>query len=350
MKKRYLIIALSITFLLVSNIVSGINVNLNKGRLKQGSTGNLFEYDQKFAVIIVGTYGSENQEKISGHPREQYYEWYTGSAQTRFDLLTNERYNFNPENIFVLLTEIKDEGYAPHSSFDSSKFINYYNATKENISMVFDILSSKIDDNDLLVVDLIGHGGDDGLIRIPIVNKILGDRNSGIGAHDTFMGLEPKKSKTKSRFLFRIFNCFSHSSNVSSSKYRLYDYELADYVADLSPYRTIFVLQPCFSGGFINDLSSKKHIILSASKEDEMAGNFLGPLNRGMSGTADDNEDGLVSLSEIFQYTINNMDPEEQGMFHPLIDDNGDGVGSENLNNDDGVLASSIYDLSFEQA
>jgi len=317
----------------------------------------MFAYHEKYAVIIVGTYGAKNQVKISGNSREQYYYWFTGSAQRRFNLLT-EKYGFNADNIYVLLTEVHKDGYIPHEIFDPSEFNinNYYNATKDNISKVFNELKSKIENNDLLVVDLIGHGGDDhthsffkllvklGLLKSPLIV----DFRKGVRASDTYMALE-KENYADSYSASILRNQFFGYVNGSSSDYSLYDHELASYTNDIDARRVLYILQPCFSGGFINDLSKNNHVIITSSKEAEMAGDFLGPLNNGFDGSADLNEDGRISLSEVFDYAVTHINHEVEGVFHPLLDDNGDKIGSVDLTGADGQISSKIYDLSYEE-
>jgi len=356
MKKVVCMLILISLFLGFANVATSAQTNNAVSDVSGGwIVKSRFDYDQKYAVIVVGTYGVKNQVKISGNTREQYYEWFTGSAQRRFNLLT-EKYGFIADNIYVLLTEVHKEGYNPASSFDPSGFKNYYNATKENITMVFDELKSKVDNNDLLVVDLIGHGGDDhthtffrllarlGLIKSPLIV----DFRKGVRASDTYMALE-KENYADSYTASLTRDQFFGYENSSSSDYSLYDHELASYTNDIDARRVVYILQPCFSGGFINDLSKSNHVIITSSKEGEMAGDFLGPLNNGFDGSADLNEDGRISLAELFDYTITHIDHETEGVFHPLLDDNGDKIGSVDLTGEDGQVSSSIYDLSYEE-
>jgi len=215
--------------------------------------------------------------------------------------------------------------------------------------MVFNELKNKIDEDDFLVVEIINHGGDDGRIRIPIIKKYI-DIKTGVDAHDTFMALEKKSPEDEDVSVPRMRNRLSKMYNVSmmeSDNYKLYDYELASYTKNINARRILFIIQPCFSGGFINDLSKENHVIFTASHETEMAGNFLGPLNNGFDGSAEDlNCDGRISLAEIFVYTVENL-PEEG--FNPMIDDNGDKIGHGYLGDGDGIIVSGIYDLSYEE-
>ena len=162
------------------------------------------------------------------------------------------------------------------------------------------------------------------------------------------MALEKKSSEDEDVSVPQMRNQLSKMYNVSmmeSDNYKLYDYELASYAKNINARRILFIIQPCFSGGFINDLSKENHVIFTALHETEMAGNFLGPLDNGFDGSAEDlNCDGRISLGEIFTYTIENL-PEES--FNPMIDDNSDKIGHGYLG--DGIIASGIYDLSYEE-
>ncbi len=231
------------------------------------------------------------------------------------------------------------------------------NATKENITKVFNILKEKICENDLLTVDLIGHGSDDNAVSIPIITKKTGkyyDPVKGIDASDTFMPLEnPKNGKSSHTIKPRINNifsfkrCFENSNNVSSGEHRLYDYELKEFTFNINARRILFILQPCHSGGFINDLSKENHIIITSCNEGEVAGDFLGPLNNGLDGEADLNADEKISLSEAFMYGLENI-REYYPKIYPLIDDDGDKIGHKNIDID-GDIASRIYDLNYEE-
>jgi hypothetical protein len=360
------IISLVIVLIFLFNCVNfstALQINKKQNSTKYSLVENEFHYENKYAVIIVGTYGSKNQEQITGNPRETYYFYYTGSAMRRFTIL-NETYGFPRDNIFVLLTEIKKEGYNAHDTYDSTKFVNFWNSTTENITMVFnDMLPDLITENDILTVDLIGHGNDDGCIRIPFYTKKTGklyDSNSGIDASDTFIPLEkPDSEKDKTRpqvkeFKFTLKNIINklyknnYCNNESSSDYKLYDYELKEYTFNLNARRIVFILQPCHSGGFINDLSKENHVIIASCGEAEVAGDFLGHFNDGLEGSADLNpKDGKISLAEAFKFGSDNID-EYYPDIYPLIDDNADKIGSVDLSGEDGKISAKIIDFSYE--
>ena len=124
--------------------------------------------------------------------------------------------------------------------------------------------------------------------------------------------------------------------------------------------RTIYILQPCHSGGFINSLSSDKSIIFTAGEEGIPIGNFLGPFYDGLGikgfdyqdengNFVDADRDGNLSLIETYNWTINhisNNDPCD-----PMIDDNGDLVGNHDfslIEGKDGYISSKVINLAYE--
>ncbi len=366
--KKIICLILIFLFLFSSLNVESLNILIDAS---QENSLNKIIYDEKYAVIIVGKYGAKNQEKISGNPIEKYYQWYTGDAQNFFNILV-DIYNFKRENIFILLTEINRDGFTPGSNFDPNSFHskNYMNSTKDNITKVFNILRNKINDNDnhneLLLVELIGHGKDKSTIKIPILNKYI-DLCSGINAYDTCFPLwnpdilTEDSSKKVMRNIFPIFFRNKKTySNSTDSKYSLSEKELAEMTTSILSTRTIYFLQPCHSGGFINSLSSNTSIIFTAGEEGIPIGNFLGPLYDGLGkkgfdyqdengNFVDANKDGNLSLIETYNWTIKhirNNDPCD-----PMIDDNGDLVGHHDfslIDGYDGYITSKVINLSYE--
>jgi hypothetical protein len=192
---------------------------------------------------------------------------------------------------------------------------------------------------------VIDHGGDHTFLPFRILPFHI-DFNQGIFAHDTYFALEKKG----------IF--FNYES--------VYDYELNNYIKNINCRRIIFVLQPCFSGGFINDLSGKNRVIITSSKENQLAeAPFISYFYQGLNGSINDtNNDGKISLAEIYEYTagmvydwITAYPTLNGGPQYPMIDDNGDKVGhryqgifgyNTNDPNKDGYIATHIFDLAYE--
>jgi len=305
-------------------------------------------YDKKYAVILVGYFNDS-----------QHYNWFTRDAQRQYDVLTN-KYNFSDNNIYVLVTQKKD--WADNLSMNPA--IIDYNATKTNIMMVFTHLASILNENDLLYVVVIDHGAD----THHLFFKRLGidiDFWRGIFAHDTFFALE--KTENTSGKTMILHHDLGKNTNQSEIGERIYDHDLKEYTQNIHARRIIFVIQPCFSGGFINDLSGINHVVLTASTEAQLANApFIGYFYFGLNGSASDsNQDGRISLGEVYEYTADmvyewiRQNPEGNGgrPQFPLIDDTGDKIGHRNdgfgykpnVSNKDGYVAARIYDLSYEE-
>jgi len=131
----------------------------------------------------------------------------------------------------------------------------------------------------------------------------------------------------------------------------LYDDELRSYMVPLNPQVTVVFLEPCFSGGFIWDLSAPNRVICTATvEEDVFWGNYFvrgftsafhGEDEEGNPVDADYNEDGNISMVEAFNYAAVS-DPTSE---IPQYDDNGDGI-SHNYpipNGGDGNLGSLTF-------
>lgn len=117
---------------------------------------------------------------------------------------------------------------------------------------------------------------------------------------------------------------------------RITDDELRSYLAPITA-QTVIIMEPCMSGGFIEDLSGPNRIIMTATEEETVSfGNgfirnvaraFTGinyPDSSGDPATADANHDGFVDFAEAFNFAAaNDYGPH---MEIPQYDDSGDGV------------------------
>ena len=360
MKKKFfhnnVVLLLILSFILVTPIIAGdpehfvikADWKISEKQALVNSNMTVHYYEKRYAVIIVGYYNDS-----------QYYQWFTNDAQRQYDVLT-KKYNFSDEDIYVLVTQIEE--WANNLGMDPT--IIDYTATLTNITMVFTQLASVISENDLLYVVVIDHGADTHHLYF----KRLGidiDFWQGIFAHDTFFCLE-KTENTNKEFMIPLIN-LRKNTNQSEVGERVYDRELNEYTQMIHARRIIFVLQPCFSGGFINDLSGSNRVILTASTEAQLANApFIGIFYHGLNGSANDiNQDGRISLGEVYEYIAKNVSEWIQkypdgngGRFQfPLIDDNGDKIGHRNgdfgykpnVLNKDGYITARIYDLSYEE-
>ena len=146
---------------------------------------------------------------------------------------------------------------------------------------------------------------------------------------------------------------------------RLDDTKLKEYMNGINA-KMIIILQPCRAGGFIDDLSRENRIILSASRGAELSpSGWIGYVRKALSKVDSNNDgiydadtsptDGNISLLETYIYATEkvlswiNRPGYENTRQHPLIDDNGDGIGhyiSETdfcKNGGDGLVASEIF-------
>jgi len=113
----------------------------------------------------------------------------------------------------------------------------------------------------------------------------------------------------------------------------LRDDQLRELVNWTNPDRTLIFLEPCFSGGFIWDLSRNNRIICTAAvEEDSSWGNvFVRGFTSALHGSdiegtpvnADANNDGKISVVEAFNYAAEN----DYTADIPQYDDNGDKNG-----------------------
>jgi len=291
---------------------------------------NRFYYRDRYAVIIVGVYQDP-----------QHYKWFTNDAQRQYNVLT-EKYGFSDDDVFVLITIKEGKEWDENLSCDPS--IIDMASTETNIKKVFKKFKPggehELDKNDLLVVEVISHGLDLGTYYGTKLGVDLWPNG-----HDTYFGLEKENNRN---------GCLLTPNKV-------FDWELALYVNRIKARRIVFILQPCFSGGFIRELSGKNRVICSASKENELAlAPFIGFFYQGLNGAADINNDGKISLGEVYEYTEEEIkdyldDHPDEKPQHPLIDDNGDKKGQHsqtsydsNTKGKDGYVANRIFDLRYE--
>jgi len=311
---------LIIFFLISSLLFSGMQ---SKGILKEESNG------RKYAVIIVGRYAGRWQDAFPEN-FQLYYGWYLNAAGMMYQML-EDKYGYSEENIF-LLTSLRNNYEIP-KSFNSS-WIDF-NSNKQNLQNVLKKFKHggelELGTNDSFLFSYINHGNDDNV-------------SNGACSHNTFFGFPYEFNNLR-----EIIQYFMLKRNQGS--FKLYDWELAKYLSDIHAGQIIFLLQPCYSGGFINDLSGINHIICTASQEDEVATtSWIEPFIRGLNGEADINNDSKVSILEAYEYTAFKINETTQ-LEHPIIDDNGDKIGHHYTEagydpcnpNADGYLAARTY-------
>ncbi|MFQ5770440.1 MAG: hypothetical protein ACE5HX_07890 [bacterium] len=236
----------------------------------------------RYALIIGGIGG-----------QEEFTEKYFFQTSQMYDLLVDSL-NYNKNKILYLFEK---------PGFDSLK-INY-TATAENVRRAFYQLGQTMNKQDQLFVFLVGHGSFDG--------------NWG------------------------KFNLVGPD---------LKDIDFGQLFAELPTKKIILVNTASASGPFIKKLSGEGRVIITATKsgyeiyETNFADFFLDALG---SDEADFNKDNRVSMLEAFKFARTRQDKwfEEKRQLrteHPLLDDNGDGQGSQKVeNSEDGLWASRVY-------
>ena len=115
----------------------------------------------------------------------------------------------------------------------------------------------------------------------------------------------------------------------------LYDDDLSVWIKSLVANKISVVMQPCFSGGFIGDLSDNNLIIATATTEENVSYDntfireFVAAMGweafDGSPVDADYNNNGCVSIMEAYEYARINDHQEEINQY----DDNGDGIPHE---------------------
>ena len=133
----------------------------------------------------------------------------------------------------------------------------------------------------------------------------------------------------------------------------LRDIDYAQMLGKLQAGKIIFIDTSGASGPFVTKLSAKNRVIVTATKnglqhhETTFAGFLLDALH---SDAADINKDKRISVSEAFKFARASQDTwyaEKHRIRaeHPLLDDNGDGEGSQFLDerSKDGRFAKNVY-------
>ncbi len=132
----------------------------------------------------------------------------------------------------------------------------------------------------------------------------------------------------------------------------LRDIDYAELLADLPSKRVIVINTSSSSGPFIDKLSAEQRIVVTATKSgiQHYETNFTDFLLEALiDPAADFNKDKRVSVLEAFKFARTNQDQwfEKHRRLraeHPLLDDNGDGEGSQELEDaNDGLLAGRTF-------
>lgn len=291
---------------------------------------NIFEYSNRYAIVIVGTH-------IGVGSDEQHYNWFRRDAVRWYNLFNND---FSFDETHVLFTPVDE--YEKDYDDDLNLGPNYKKCTKLNMFWAFKNIKQKMKDSDLLTVVVVDHGMD-------------------LGWYENYDPDLPNEEN---------YNLPDNNPNgmdtyfKSGNNKKVYDFELKSYTSGINAKRIIFILQPCFSGGFIRELSGYNRVVLAASRSSQSAfADFLGRVYTGLkvktNSLLDVYESTALSVKEDIGdgNSPNDIYDDNLGFQHVLIDDNGDNYGSyfedsdynPSISGKDGYIADTIVGLKYER-
>jgi len=179
---------------------------------------------------------------------------------------------------------------------------------------------------------------------------------------DTFARLRNSVKPDNQVFIFFI----GHGSfDGKLAKFQIIgpDLTAADYaqmINNLPTRKVVIVNMASASGEFIKPLSGAGHIVITATRsgQEQIATRFAEYFIAALGNPeADTDKNGRVSALEAFIYAskLTSGYYEQKGIMateHPLLDDNGDGVGHAKAEEGDGALAKTTYfdSLPLQQA
>lgn len=239
----------------------------------------LASVDPNKVALIIN--GASGEDEYA----RQFAQWTT----TLREVLT-KRYGFDPAKIRVL-TE------TPATPAETR-------STAEEVRRIFALLKSELQPDNVLFVFLIGHGSWDG-----------------------------KEAK---------FNLVG--PDLPASEYNT-------LLAALPTRRVVVVNMSSASGEFAKHLSAKGRVVITATRsgQETNATHFPGFFIDALNATdADTDQDGHISVLEAFVYA-NRLTAEfytragRLATEHALLEDNGDGIGHERVENGEGLLARATY-------
>ncbi|MFW9914267.1 MAG: C13 family peptidase [Candidatus Thorarchaeota archaeon] len=210
---------------------------------------------------------------------------------------------YDPDNIFILY----NDGVGDEANIQVD-----YPGTSDGMNAVFTYLSNEMGRADSLFMYVTDHGGEAGI--------------------NTWEALDP--------------DGLNHT-------------EVTGWLDSITCHHMIVIMQQCFAGAFIPFLSAPNRIIMTACSATEYAWAANGlafseftlhlltalwgfhPSGNPVNVWADINNDGMISVAELFGYAAA-MDSKEET---PLYDDNGDQLGSmvNNIIGTDGDFGLNIF-------
>lgn len=276
---------------------------------------------QNYAVIISG-----GAKPLSNHIH------YWNNCSAIYSTLVYV-YGYKPENIYAIVSNGPDpEDDAFYRSFDSIPFSPnsteviipglvwverpistpldldgdgtndiHYSASKANISLVFDLLSEKVQEEDHVFIFTTDHGG---------------------------------------RTMEGTSNIQLWYDSISSSEFAIEINKLKSKTINI-------MMAQCYSGGFIPPLATEGRVIATASRHDETSKHFLlksydefvlhwvsavrGSTPDNVPVNADFNNDGIVSMHEAFLYAKEHDTADETPQYASWPDNLGNYVSLDGL-------------------
>ena len=291
MKKNVFILKAVVIGIIILLVISSFgatalrNVNDTDSRvfLKEESSHDPVILDENLANSQIKNLNYDRRYAVLAvgkyYGSQQSYTWFLKDVQRLYWTLAIKQ-GFDEDDIYVLVT-LEDDLEEPEI-FDPG--IIDYESTEENLQLVLNNLKNVMNEDDLFFFCIIDHGNSNG---------------------------------------FELY-----SDWVTAD-------EFAGYVNGI-PGELIFILQPCGSGGLIDELSGENRIIGTSVKADESEGSWMGKFTMGLIflGDIDEeigNQDGNVSIEEAHHYAARYV-YENYGV-HSLIDDNADKVGHHYTSN-----------------
>lgn len=240
--------------------------------------GKEFATESKYAVLIGGIGLDETYSK-------KHWEW----ISTMYRLLT-DKLGFAPDHVYVLFENEK----AP---------IVRRRSTKPEVEKVFAELADRLKPEDLLFVLIVGHGSYDG-----------------------------------------------ERSKINLPGPDITDQELAQRLKRIRSRYRVIVDTTNASGEFVKTLSAKDTVVITATRSGNEKNDTLFPkffIEAFADPDADTNKDNAVSLAEAFNYAVKKVNAayKDKGAIpteHAVFNDNGDGMGHQDVEGKAGLLASSI--------
>jgi len=282
-------------------------------------------------------------------------------------------------NLYALI--VADEEFLADGNYAYAVLQNYYNfkdvvylksseATLANVVAAINSLKEKTTMGDMVLMYFTTHGrglrhekGDIWKLEDLARLETNSDEGSEINGSQIYEGGYPSE-------MYGVDECLILKGSGVEEPF--YDDNFTASINDMKYYRLIVILtgcevanETCFSGGFIDDLSSPNRIIISASNETTLAYSSTegyGFFDRALWSAlnpeetaffeADVNENGKISMKEAFDYAYNYIQNLEvirqRGGQTPWLDDDGDKFptflwGEDWIDYDDGALASETY-------